>query len=91
MRPFALAAIAASIYAQTTAVEADLALRLRTAFEHIVHPATRAQAEQAREPFRAKLRHAIGIHRVSQSNSATLFPPPPSNHPPPLVILLVPG
>ena len=90
MRPIVLAVFAVSLSAQPAAVEADLALRLRTAFERVPHAATRAQAEQSRDPLRAKLKHAIGFHRVRQSVRATLFPPPASSHPPPLLILLVP-
>ena len=79
-----------SLHGQPTAVEADLALRLRTAFEQVLPAASRTQAEQSVEPLRSKLKKAIGIHRVSQTVRATLFAPSPGGQMYPLLILLNP-
>ncbi|MBI2686195.1 MAG: hypothetical protein HYX27_07755 [Acidobacteria bacterium] len=88
MKRFALVALAVSLAAQPAAVEMDLEARLRSAFDRVAHPVTRAQAEQVQESIRERLRLAIGIQRVSQPVRATAFFPEQS--PAPAVLLLRP-
>jgi len=90
MRHFVFAVFLVTLHGQSAAVQADLALRLRTAYEQIPRAASRTQAEQSVNPLRSKLKQAIGIHRVSQVVRATLFSPSPAGHSYPLLLLLVP-
>lgn len=90
MRFSIFASFVAALYGQPAAIEADVAFRLRSAFEQIPRPANRTQAEQSVEPLRAKLKHAIGLHRVSQAVRFTILAPSPLVAGPPLLILLVP-
>jgi hypothetical protein len=75
---------------QPADILADLTQRFRASMEKIQRPATRVQAERVAATLRAKLKHAIGLHRVSQTVRVSLFPPAPSNLPVPALILLTP-